>query len=815
MEVAGREHLIRSVVGAFVALNGSGRPSSRQVVYDLIAALGQLKFGDGALFERVSADLHFSVTDADVIGSLWGDYTESTQLDVVAVLVAYCSVFPFLQPLVRRNAHKWTKIPSRCVGTRRTEGVRVFTVLKIVSQFSSLDDELFQFYKFGWGSALCHHWIPLWTNGLKSDWDTQLQNNSITEMFANEPKMHYFIVTCSPEQLDYKETTMAPFKPFIMKTYSSCLKFFNPDWMDIPVAEKIREQTRGAPSDLQLVMEVIDHPELSFLEESRLIFLLHGALRNISQLNAVSLHDKLGQLGTTQSMLSIFKLLEFILAKFLNQLRGKTVSSNFSIPHWFAEDILTKIPPISKPLFIFEDEHADMAGPWARTTTTKNIEILLQCLNYTLIINNSILKQYRVLNIDYLKVGDTSNSTVDYILSNSFFQLNYIASLTTLCVSKQVEEVQQDPLEGKLLFASSVKSIENLIVLHGNTALYHLLKFIKQISQENLLLQGISIHLLNHLFYHGRSRFVHEICSQNELSTNALREYISLWNDGSEKYASFYCDILPEKQKKVKKVTVNIDHLNQIIQDLEQPGENENVPRATPESKRDSQTSHSRATQKPATISQPVPQKSMKNYMNSDIPTATTSKYDAYSAASFVPSSTANAGSNLGTSPFLQQQHPSGAATANPGGYVIPNYNTGINVPMDTPTYTNNSPFNLNFNYSTALSRRTDYINSSSAPNTPLPVVRPDLRTGHTAMRNPSLGGASSASTTATSNASTVAFTSSPWNTEPTNMMMTKTPQNKIVNTGKNYILGGHNNVKNNSRAQSIHIDQFQTGPTM
>lgn len=36
------------------------------------------------------------------------------------------------------------------------------------------------------------------------------------------------------------------------------------------------------------------------------------------------------------------------------------------------------------------------------------------------------------------------------------------------------------------------------------------------------------------------------------------------------------------------------------------------------------------------------------------------------------------------------------------------------------------------------------------------------------------------------------------------------TNKSKMVNTGKNYILGGHNKVKNNSRAQSIHIDDFE-----
>ena len=33
---------------------------------------------------------------------------------------------------------------------------------------------------------------------------------------------------------------------------------------------------------------------------------------------------------------------------------------------------------------------------------------------------------------------------------------------------------------------------------------------------------------------------------------------------------------------------------------------------------------------------------------------------------------------------------------------------------------------------------------------------------------------------------------------------------NKVVNTGKNYILGGHNRVVNSSRAQSIHVDEFE-----
>lgn len=772
--------------------------------------------------------------------------------DLITVLFAYISIHRQFHPLILHNLDVWNEFivdhNNEVASTSQERNpikFGVLSLLSIVQNFDEITPNLFEFFKLSLKPTLLEIWVPQWQNYNPSTTKLINGDEKISNWITKDYHMDFIITTSLSSSSSLKALPSHYFVYKISKRISHFPNLIDPKLYQLAIAVIMENgisdiennnnhsaNYNDIPFYFQILMEVIDHPELNYLQENRLILLLDIALNHLMLVPTHCLHSSFGNLGSTQSLSSTLNIIQFLLSKFLintgnitqliNKSNKKNVTNNsnnnnnnkkkdwfqsqqtnYQIPFWFEDSILPPIPPISKSLFTFDKDLSH------ESDSIMIVRDLLRCLNLTILLISKLLRDYNDLDINALtQPPDHSNNISDgnnHIMIEQYMQLYLIPLFTSLLLAQQLndqEQEQEDKLEeqedenligsssvrhlcSQLIFFSSLKLCENLIIKEKNLALYHLIKFITKISLDDLVLQKISINLLNHLFFHqindGRNHdnLNQRLCLKNQLSLQALKDYITLWNDGSHAYNSFFKNLFYEDQPEIETKKLTMSDLIGFFSDDEQ------IVISTPPT-----TVTSVSTNELPISLQPIPQKNIEAFTPS-------SKYDAYSSNSFVPSSSNNGNTNTNK----QQQQPQNTTPSSSNRYLFnksslisQEHSSGNNDSSTQVSGSMNDSYSLDNSFSTTntnmtrqattLTRATDAM--TTAPSTP------------TSYNN------------SNSNNNNNLWIESPMANFKSSMISKNSNKNKMVNTGKNYILGGHNKVKNNSRAQSIHIDDFE-----
>ncbi|CAI4039234.1 hypothetical protein SMKI_07G2130 [Saccharomyces mikatae IFO 1815] len=828
--------------------------------------------------------------------------------DLIAVLYAYISIHKQFHPLILQNLDLWKdfmadhngETTSNANEERDSMKFGVLSLLSIVQNFEEVTSDLFNFLRLGLRYTLLKIWVPQWQKYDSSATNLISGDEKISKWITKDYQVDFFIITslASKSTLEvlpshyfaYKISKRISHFPNLID--SKLYRFAISTIMENGISENgSRNGIHGFNlNDLsfcfQILMEVVDHPELNYLQENRLILLLEIALNHLILVPTHCLHSSFGELGSTQSLSSTLNIIQFLLSKFLinmgnvsqlinksnkicitsnnnknnssnnnsstsnnnnnnnnsnsnnnnnnnnnnginnnnsgnnnNNISGNTnrkkdwtqlYHTNYQIPYWFEDSILPPIPPISKSLFTFDKNLS------CESDSIMIIKDLLRCLNLTILLTSKLLKDYDDLNINVLtQSSDCKYGEKNHVMIEQYMQLYLVPLFTSLLLAQQLKDQDQDQdqekekdkeekeqlkteeranihlinssssrkLFSQLIFFNSLKLCEHLVIKEKNLALYHLIRFTTKISLDDLTLQKISINLLNHLFFHQISdgsdndSLIQKLCLKNQLSFHALKDYITLWNDGSAVYSAFYNELFFEEQPKIESIKLTMSDLLKLFPDDDQPVLSTPLSTITSVTTNDNSIPLQLVSQKNAESFTPL------------------SKYDAYSSTSFIPSTSNNASSNA------NKQQPQNSTPCSSNRYL---FNKSSLLPQESNDGNKSGSIqgsgSMNDSYSLDNSFNTTNTNMTRQPTTLTRAT--DAMT--TAPTTPTSYKNSSGSN------NNNLWIESPMTNFKGSITNKNTSKNKIVNTGKNYILGGHNKVKNNSRAQSIHIDDFE-----
>ncbi|AET37639.1 Vir1p Ecym_1411 [Eremothecium cymbalariae DBVPG len=859
-----RESLQQSVVGSIVLaieeLSGGLEGDHETTVGIGFNLLDVLK--------SVNNRFELSVVDAGkrqdifipVLGAIM-ERPDLASLDLFACLFAYCSVINALQPLVVRFVQIWSKDDclrsslSRMAGSgsggRSTEKIGFYSVISHLENFSTLHQKSLSYLNLQLDRVLVDQWLPLWSRYLKLGGSITLHDFVIQERLLlriHDESVQDFIISVKCRNVDQwrqlSARNLGSWNYFIYMTANRFLRFSDsqinePKFKEfaLPFLTKCvgNNSFTLLHSDpkfkFQVLMEILDHSEMNFLQEPHLTNLLkialsqfHTIVRDGTTEDITKLHLQLGELGTTQSLPALINMLQFVVARFLLNVGNTTEAGvnqqvdlawfkkhdKYVIPSGFHR-LLPYLPPISKSLFTFDYASAYLPSNII-TDYSQIITNLLDSLTLLLSINHSLLEFYQELQLNSLHFvnysdnyyGTTPDNEALQGIENDtclqFMELYYIPLITSLLLSDQLLESSADSaklvspklyqINGRLIFTHVLKCLEQLIENHGSSALYNLLKFVSMISIEDLTIQKKSILLLNHLFFHGDTDRILQLCLQNELTTQALNDYIGLWNDGSSNYKLFFTRVFKTKQPDASTVTKTYGELLRLIPEYKPPP-------FTPLSA--------------VPLSMPIhngaspPDSLMVDTTPLQTPTINKPKFNT-NATSFIPQNiniTTPSRHSPSNSVNLPPQPPSTLYTSIPSPML---FGTGHNNTPQLPT-----PI-------------TDTYSSSNSFYIPQQTVVRPTPTRHSSY--PSMPTSNSTASSATSNSTATPQHQRTWQ-PPTGTptgpspygqqqqqqspsFLTSAGPGKLVNSGKNYILGGHNRAVNNSRTQSIHVDEFE-----
>lgn len=809
------EVFVEALVNAFSILSSNEDGNISQLVFKLINAMKSL--GQNILRGRIE--------DTDLIGldiftPILKCNTIKKKLDIIAIFMAYCSVHKELHPLITGSIISWRSLlpPVHTVPLDLKYTPGFYTIVSRFENFEEVTPELLEYFNFYLGPTLVNLWVPQWlllAGESESQTQSKLSDRNLTELVLCEAKLDSYIAISDLGFLngELEKKQKSPLSYFIYKICKRMALF--PDWipndmynlaLELVMSHgiaRIDSNSNGIPFDLQVFMEIVDHPELNYIQEPRLSMLLSLSSRRMRKYPCHILHYILGTLGSTQSLPAIVNISQYLLSKFLintgsicqlvnltqSQLHLHSKDDNWykskkttvQIPSWFETSVLPPIPPISRSLFVFENNSLESEHESNSVITIT--DLIFESLNTIILFNVDLLRQYRQLSIDSLALNDydEATSTIQHKAMQQYMELYFIPLMTTLMLSRQLADKDArilDESKGRImslvLLSSSTKLCEALILTHGNIALYHLIKFLARVSGEDLLMQAISIDLLNHLFYHSATNLIKRLCIENELSKQALFSYINIWNDGTEKYKSLFEEIFDTDLPHIETVAITLSEFMAFLPNHEKIKQHE-----TPTKKVDTP---------PQQRESPLVTKTAENTTSLRSSTRA-NKFNAYSATSFIPSSKSYSSQPM---TYVQDSHSSS------NNYTSDTYTSAAEA--WTPRKENMSDI---FDGSSVTINEGENI-IAGADNyhfgTPFGAAHHSNIQKNTGNNN---------TTPQTPNMSTSTIFNNPWDGSPG---LHSTPNtSKIVNTGKNYILGGHNRFKNNSRAQSIHIDDFKS----
>ena len=648
-----RKTLAEPVLGKFKLLSSSTGEDAFTIAIDVIAALRRVLPTDDKLYSKKSLER------LDIFTPLWscksnGPYTRDIQLDILSILIAYCSVLPFLQVLITNSIKNWISLaqvnqPSVAQSSHNnsngkgdknasidnndgTRDIGFYTVVSMISELDRVDPDILQTVRFNLGSVLIETWIPMWVSlgSLEKYPSTGL---SVFPLISTEAGLDFFIAVLHPRTFISKTTdgnnkSTRYFSARVAGRMCLFKRWLDPqDYSYAYEVQMLHTTPAGmeelvqltAASGLKVIMEVLNHPEYNYLEEPYLCMLVYVSLDEISKNSVHKLHAAMRQFATTQSLYAIINIVQFSLAAYIinvfNALNYMTNETKFfNVPKWFIETILPPIPPISRSMFTFSN---NISNGYGSERVLELINLLLRCLELTVMINSRILKEYKRLGIDPLDFSCNINNDIKPILVREYMELYLIPLFTTLALSNRLQSGSNifnrridrgsisrrttddnnwdftstttpettasinTPSDGEtacinntfssfslhsmLLFYHLTELCKNLLHIDWEVTLIHLIEFISKISAESLVFQKVSVQLLNQLFFEtadaDSAQSLRALCRDNELCSNALHSYIDLWNDGSSLYTKIFEEIFGEEQPEVGTILLNTHDL--------------------------------------------------------------------------------------------------------------------------------------------------------------------------------------------------------------------------------------------------------------
>lgn len=698
-------------------------------------------------------------------------------LDLLATTFAYCSVHRTLAKLVRvfvstslHNQPVASQLRELCGSFATDYKPGFYSVISKLECYDRLDASVFRELQLNLGPTMRMTWIPLWTQETGIDLYSAVLSHNLLVSTSAEPKLDFLIASwahATTEWVGLKDRSNEALKSFIYQTARRTILFAKwipggffkfcqqaiAEWIE---SDCLLKTETDVSFSLSVVMEVLDHPDLNFLEEPHLALLLKVALRRIwhmcSEGQVQTLHFELGKMGATQSLPGLLNITQYLIARFLLRVGSLAMSArnynsnkewmlqetSYQLPSFF-DDIVPTIPPIPRSTFSFVNNTIESELLANRHLET--VSSLLDSLKCVLSINKMVLRHYSASEIQVLALKSSNpqkDTTIDNRSSLEVLQLYFISMTSALLLSRQLTEEQylmvaegqyEYTIQGRLIRREALACFETLIGTFKGISLFQLVKFSARVSMAELSLQKVSMQTLNFVFFEASFSVTQVPSLTNKLTVQSLYEYINLWNDGSPIFRPFYTEMFRVPQPLVKCVQVELERFLCLL---------------TFEVKKDS------------SAPTPTTSRGTESKNNGYVP-----KYNAH-ASSFIPASKA------GSKPSMDIEKSFGTQASN---QLIPSS-------ADFPRQLS------------ICHERTEDAGSAFA-----------------AQRY----SGSADSTTPGSAQAPSPFSARRWDSNCFSQGLNNSPETSsaVVSTGKDYILGGHNKATNNSRAQSVHVDRF------
>lgn len=231
--------------------------------------------------------------------------------DLITVLFAYISIHRQFHPLILHNLNVWNEfIVDHNNEVASTSQERdpikfgVLSLLSIVQNFDEITPDLFEFFKLSLKPTLLEIWIPQWQNYNPSKTKLINGDEKISNWITKDYHMDFLITTFLSSSSSLKVLPSHYFVYKISKRISHFPNLIDPKLYQLAIAVIMENgisdidnsnihsaSYNDLPFYFQILMEVIDHPELNYLQENRLILLLDIALNHLMLVPTHCLHS--------------------------------------------------------------------------------------------------------------------------------------------------------------------------------------------------------------------------------------------------------------------------------------------------------------------------------------------------------------------------------------------------------------------------------------------------------------------------------------------------------------------------------------------
>lgn len=296
----------------------------------------------------------------------------SVNLDLLSVIFVHCSVHKSLVCLVRDFAQVTSQRQPIMSQLRELCGTVVsgyrpgfFSILAKLDIMENLDARSLSFLALNLGPVLRMVWLPLWTQKAHKSLYADVVGQNLIVATTVEAKLDFLIASRAHEPLEWyalKDHDSEPLKLFVYTTVRRALLF--PRWLPKPFYQFCEQtatdstnndcftQSSGSSSfNLSVLMEILDHPSLNFFEEPHLTLLLTVSVYRLRMVciegDIMKLHLELGKMGSTHSLLGLLNITQYLLCRFLIKVGslisiGRYYDKNKS--NWAIQQSLYQLP---------------------------------------------------------------------------------------------------------------------------------------------------------------------------------------------------------------------------------------------------------------------------------------------------------------------------------------------------------------------------------------------------------------------------------------------------------------------------------------